>query len=83
MKLKDYFIGLIIVIAFMLAIIYEPKATIFIINEYDAVSSQGPCKVVEYSIGAVMQIPAVFYGTDSERYDKFMKELENEGRVIR
>ncbi len=71
-------------VAILIAIVCNriDKPTIYIIREYDADSLQGPCKIVDYTINGYAT-SAVFYEYEVGFYDRFIDQLEIEGRVIR
>jgi hypothetical protein len=71
-----------ITMVLLVAILYRPRPSIFIIREYLADSMQGKCRIVEYTIGGYAT-SAVFYDYEGGRYEAFMDELEKEGRIKR
>lgn len=58
------------------------QPTIYIFREYHGESMQGPCLIVDYTIGGYAT-SAIFYDYELGAYEKFMAYLEQEGRVIR
>jgi hypothetical protein len=74
--------AVLITVVLLVAILYRPRPSIFIIRDYPADSLQGKCRVVDYTIGGYAT-SAVFYEDEFGRYEDFIAELEKEGRLKR